>query len=197
MNTQEISDALRMELRRIAPDIDPQAIDPNASLREEYDIDSMDFLNLVTALGKRFQLSMPEADYPRLSTFAGVVAYLDERTGKQTWGRVEGVSVAIVLSRWLKPGRSEDQASAPNFPRPISERLSPARMTNNASRRWARANSGPFFSPSTINAVANASASMQVCARTVTEAMGLRTGPALPGSIVCETVSPPISAQCR
>lgn len=83
MNTQEISDALRMELRRIAPDIDPEAIDPNASLREEYDIDSMDFLNLVTALGKRFQLSMPEADYPRLSTFVGIVAYLDEKTGKR------------------------------------------------------------------------------------------------------------------
>ena len=73
--------ALAEELYKIAPDIEPDDIDRSADLREEYDIDSMDFLNLVTALGKRFQLEMPEADYPRMQTFNDLVAYLDEQIG--------------------------------------------------------------------------------------------------------------------
>ena len=73
--------ALAEELYKIAPDIELDDIDRSADLREEYDIDSMDFLNLVTALGKRFQLEMPEADYPRMQTFNDLVAYLDEQTG--------------------------------------------------------------------------------------------------------------------
>ncbi len=81
MTAQEIASALKMELHRIAPDIDADAIDPDALLREEYDIDSMDFLNLVAALGKRFGLPMPEEDYPRLSTFSGIVTYLCDKTG--------------------------------------------------------------------------------------------------------------------
>jgi acyl carrier protein len=73
--------ALAEELYKIAPDIELDDIDRSADLREEYDIDSMDFLNLVTALGKRFQLEMPEADYPRMQTFNDLVAYLDEQIG--------------------------------------------------------------------------------------------------------------------
>ena len=77
----QFATALAEELYKIAPDIELDDIDRSADLREEYDIDSMDFLNLVTALGKRFQLEMPEADYPRMQTFNDLVAYLDERTG--------------------------------------------------------------------------------------------------------------------
>ena len=39
----------------------------------------MDFLNLVTALNKRFGIPIPDADYPRLASFSGVVAYLVEK----------------------------------------------------------------------------------------------------------------------
>jgi acyl carrier protein len=72
--------AVAEELRRIAPDIELDDIDRGGDLREEYDIDSMDFLNLVTALGKRFALPMPEADYPRMRSFDTLVAYLDAQT---------------------------------------------------------------------------------------------------------------------
>jgi len=80
MTLSQTATALAEELYKIAPDIDLDDIDRSADLREEYDIDSMDFLNLVTALGKRFQLEMPEADYPRMQTFDDFVAYLDEKT---------------------------------------------------------------------------------------------------------------------
>ena len=81
MTQDEIETALREELHRIAPDIEIDEIDRDADLREEFDIDSMDFLNLVTALGKRLGAEMPEADYPRMGTFEALKAYLVEQAG--------------------------------------------------------------------------------------------------------------------
>ena len=80
MTSARIENTLRSELRRIAPDIDIDTIDRDGDLREEFDIDSMDFLNLVTALGKQFGATMPEADYPRMATFNTLIAYLEEVT---------------------------------------------------------------------------------------------------------------------
>lgn len=76
MTRQELEAILTDALRRIAPDVDVADIDKDGDLREEFDIDSIDFLNLVTALGKRFSLPMPEDDYPRLRSFAAIVDYL-------------------------------------------------------------------------------------------------------------------------
>ena len=79
MNAQDAEAALAQELRRIAPDVDPAEIDRDADLREQFDIDSMDFLNPVTALNKRFGIPIPDADYPRLASFSKAVAYLVEK----------------------------------------------------------------------------------------------------------------------
>lgn len=79
MNPQEIEAAVAAELRRIAPDMDISDMDRNADLREQFDIDSMDFLNLVIALGKRFTLPIPEKDYPRLANLSALVAYFEEK----------------------------------------------------------------------------------------------------------------------
>jgi acyl carrier protein len=75
-----IETALSEELHRIAPDIGLEDIDRTQDLREEFDIDSMDFLTLVTALGKRFDLDMPEADYPKMQSFEALLDYLRART---------------------------------------------------------------------------------------------------------------------
>ena len=63
-------------LTRIAPEIDGDAIDPHGNLREQLDLDSMDFFNFVVALHERLGVDIPEIDYPRLSTLDGAVAYL-------------------------------------------------------------------------------------------------------------------------
>jgi acyl carrier protein len=47
-------------------------------MQDDLGLDSMDFLNLVSALHKRFGLPIPEADYPRLATTALAVAYLNQ-----------------------------------------------------------------------------------------------------------------------
>ena len=80
MNEQELVTALAEELHRIAPDVDLAAIDRDGDLREQFDIDSMDFLNLITSLQKRYGIPIPQSDYARLASFAGVLDYLTEKT---------------------------------------------------------------------------------------------------------------------
>ena len=53
---------------------------PDAPLQEAIDLDSMDFLNLVTALHEETGIDVPERDYPSLSTVAGFVAYMAAAT---------------------------------------------------------------------------------------------------------------------
>lgn len=79
MTKQELETVLTEALRRIAPDVDVAEIDRDGDLRQEFDIDSIDFLNLITALGKRFSLPIPEEDYPRLRSFAAIGDYLVEK----------------------------------------------------------------------------------------------------------------------
>jgi acyl carrier protein len=79
MSESETRKVVQEELSNIAPEIDPAAVDPAADLREAIDIDSMDFLNLVTALHRRTGIEIPEIDYPKLATLSGIVAYLEAR----------------------------------------------------------------------------------------------------------------------
>jgi acyl carrier protein len=60
----------------IAPDEDLSAVDPAVRLRDQLDLDSMDFLDIVMELRKRHQIEVPEADYMRLATLDGCVEYL-------------------------------------------------------------------------------------------------------------------------
>jgi acyl carrier protein len=67
------------ELGNIAPEIDFAAVDPAADLREAIDIDSMDFLNFITAIHHRLGVDIPEVDYPKLVTLDGAVAYIKSK----------------------------------------------------------------------------------------------------------------------
>ena len=79
MSPDALRSAILAELSNIAPDMDVSAVAPNADLREALDIDSMDFLNFVTALHKKLGVEVPERDYPKLVTLAGAIAYLEKR----------------------------------------------------------------------------------------------------------------------
>jgi acyl carrier protein len=63
-------------LHGIAPEVDVDSVDADALLQEELDLDSMDFLNLMTALHDATGIEVPERDYPRLATVAGFSAYV-------------------------------------------------------------------------------------------------------------------------
>lgn len=76
MTDNEIRAAVIAELGNIAPETDAATIDPDDDLREALDIDSLDFLNFLTALHKRLGVNVPESDYAKLLTINGAVAYL-------------------------------------------------------------------------------------------------------------------------
>lgn len=62
-------------LAGIAPEADLSAVRDDEDLREALDLDSMDMLNLVTALHERTGRDIPEEDTPRLVTLAGIAAF--------------------------------------------------------------------------------------------------------------------------
>lgn len=64
------------ELTRVAPDIDPADVLDSDHLQDDLELDSMDILNLVTALHQRLGVDIPEADYARIATTAAAVSYL-------------------------------------------------------------------------------------------------------------------------
>ena len=76
MSDFDIRKVLQEELNNIAPEVDMTSVDPTADLREAIDIDSMDFLNCITAVHHRLGIDIPEIDYPKLVTLDGAVKYL-------------------------------------------------------------------------------------------------------------------------
>lgn len=79
MTPQALRDILLETLGEIAPEADLASVDDEESLREELDLDSMDFLRLVQRLHERLGVEVPELDYPQLDTLASAVDYLAER----------------------------------------------------------------------------------------------------------------------
>ena len=78
MTGNEIKAMVLRELKNIAPEFESE-IDSAVDLREQIDLDSMDFLNLMIAIHQATGVDIPEADYPRMSSLDGCVAYLRAR----------------------------------------------------------------------------------------------------------------------
>ena len=79
MTEIEIIAVLRDELQRLAPEIDFDTVDRTRPIQQEFDIDSMDFLNYVTAIHERLGVNVPESDYGKVATLRGALAYLKSR----------------------------------------------------------------------------------------------------------------------
>jgi acyl carrier protein len=60
----------------IAPDEDTSNIKSEINLRDQLDLDSMDFLDIVMELRKQHNIEVPEADYPQLASLDSCAAYL-------------------------------------------------------------------------------------------------------------------------
>jgi acyl carrier protein len=73
-------DAIKELILEIIADIDEDAdfedLEPDKPLRDQLDLDSMDFLDIVMELRKRYQLQIPENDYPQLATLNSCAEYL-------------------------------------------------------------------------------------------------------------------------
>jgi len=79
MTEAEIRQVVRDTLSNIAPEADVDAIDPAKDLRDQIDIDSVDFLNFVIGLHKELGVEIPDSDVGKLTTIKGCIAYLMAR----------------------------------------------------------------------------------------------------------------------
>ena len=83
MTHAEIRSLVMRALETIAPEARGQTLAPDVPLRDQLDLDSMDTLNFVIALHEALQVDIPEADYAKLATLDGAVAYLGSRLQQQ------------------------------------------------------------------------------------------------------------------
>lgn len=82
MTDGEIRQAVREALGNVAPEVDFNTIDPAKDLRDQIDIDSVDFLNFVIGLHKALNIEIPDADVAKLTTLNGCVNYLLAKTAR-------------------------------------------------------------------------------------------------------------------
>jgi len=76
MSTDELQATLLRILGELAPEADMSELKPGVRLRDQLDLDSMDFLNFLIGVHEATGVDIPEADYPKLRTLNDIVAYL-------------------------------------------------------------------------------------------------------------------------
>ncbi len=76
MTVEEVKKAVLEIIHEIAPDEDVNNVKSDGSLRDQLDLDSMDFLDIVMELRKRYKIEVPSEDYPKLATLDSCVEYL-------------------------------------------------------------------------------------------------------------------------
>ena len=67
-------------LKTIAPELEESELAADEPLRDQVDLDSMDWLNFLVGLHEKFRIEIPESDYARLRTLNDVLEYLHTKT---------------------------------------------------------------------------------------------------------------------
>ena len=78
MNKQDAREAVRAAINKVAPDVEPEVLEGDARLRQDLELDSLDFLHLVETLAASTGVDIPERDYPAVSTLEGLVGYITD-----------------------------------------------------------------------------------------------------------------------
>jgi acyl carrier protein len=79
MKTAEIRDEILNILEDISPDEDLGGLDDEKPFRDQLELDSMDFLDIVMELRKRHRIQIPEEDYGHLASMSSTVSYLEPK----------------------------------------------------------------------------------------------------------------------
>lgn len=79
MDEAQIRAGVIAAIRAVAPEVEPGELRRDRTLRDQVDLDSMDWLSVIVGFHDRFAVDIPEADYARLSTLDAIVAYLADR----------------------------------------------------------------------------------------------------------------------
>jgi acyl carrier protein len=86
MTKQQIRQAILDIIAVVAPDADLSDLKDDLRLRDQLEMDSMDFLDIVMELRKRYKVEVPKEDYPQLASLLSCVEYL--------FPRMQGAAVA-------------------------------------------------------------------------------------------------------
>jgi acyl carrier protein len=81
MSEERIRQAVFESLLQVAPEVEPDELEDDEPLRDQIDIDSMDFLNFVIGIHERLGVEVPERDYPQLDSLAHIIAYVQRAQG--------------------------------------------------------------------------------------------------------------------
>jgi len=76
MSAEDIRSGVVAELTEIAPEIDEDDLSDTELLRDQVDLDSMDWLNFLVRLHKRFEVDIPESQYASLRTISDLTTYI-------------------------------------------------------------------------------------------------------------------------
>ena len=76
MKEEELRAVVIATLKTIAPEEEEGDLRPDRPLRNQVDLDSMDWLNFLIGLHEKLKVEIPEADYARLVTLGDVLDYL-------------------------------------------------------------------------------------------------------------------------
>lgn len=79
--------ALLATIAAVAPETDLGALAPDVPLRQQVELDSMDWVNVIVGLSERLSLDIPEEDFGRLGTIDAIVSYVDARRADRSRGR--------------------------------------------------------------------------------------------------------------
>lgn len=79
MTQDEIKNEILDIIAEIAPDEDLTQLKEDVRLRDQIELDSMDFLDIVMELRKRHKVDVPESDYMELATLKGCMNYLEPK----------------------------------------------------------------------------------------------------------------------
>lgn len=79
MDEAQIRDGVIAAIQAVAPEVEPDELRRDRALRDQVDLDSMDWLNVIVGFHERFGVDIPEADYAKLTSLDTIVAYLGSR----------------------------------------------------------------------------------------------------------------------
>lgn len=83
MNDEEIRAVVVRILGDMAPEVDVSTLKPDVRLRDQIDLDSMDWVNFLIAVDEELGVETPEKDYPKLATLDRCVAYFRAKLAKR------------------------------------------------------------------------------------------------------------------
>ena len=79
MTKDEIKSTIIKNILEIAPDIEEDEIEPNENIQRSLEIDSFDFLKILTAMNEEVGVEVPEADYSKVDTLENMADYFLQR----------------------------------------------------------------------------------------------------------------------